>query len=84
VKETFQLDRLKGIDSPAIEGLIGAMEDSGVIDQAQKQGTVLLDKAFASFVAHPWVLLEKTQTAFRELRTQMGNTVTDPTAFPDK
>jgi octaprenyl-diphosphate synthase len=84
VKETFQAARLKGVDSPAVERLIAAMEDSGTIDQAQKQGTALLDKAFASFIAHPWVLLEKTQTAFRELRTQMGNTVTDPTAFPDK
>jgi octaprenyl-diphosphate synthase len=73
VEKTFQAARTKGIDSPAIERLITAMEDSGAISQAQEQGNTLLDKAFTSFAAYPWTLLKGTQAAFRELRDQIEN-----------
>ncbi|MDR1468209.1 MAG: polyprenyl synthetase family protein [Spirochaetaceae bacterium] len=73
VEETFQAARADGIDSPAVESLIAAMEDAGVIDRAQERGNALLDGAFASFAAYPWAVREETEAAFRELRNQMEN-----------
>ena len=72
VKESFNAARAEGIDSPAVERLIAAMDSEGAIDRAQERGNALLDGAFASFAAYPWALREKTQAAFRELRNQMG------------
>jgi octaprenyl-diphosphate synthase len=73
VKEIFLSARTEGIDSSAVERLIAAMENAGAIDRAQERGNMLLNKAFASFTAYPWAALKKTQAAFRELKTQMGN-----------
>jgi octaprenyl-diphosphate synthase len=73
VEEAFRTARETGIDAPAVETLIAAMEDSGAITRAQERGNALLDEAFASFAAYPWALREKTRAAFRELRNQMGD-----------
>jgi octaprenyl-diphosphate synthase len=72
VEEAFETARRDGVDSPAVERLIAALEEAGSIARAELKGNALLDKAFATFTAYPWPAQTEMRSVWAELQSLMG------------
>ena len=68
--KAFREAREGGVESPAVERFIAALEEDGAIAEAEQTGRTTLERAFAVFASWPWPEAgrEQTRTAFDMFR----------------
>jgi octaprenyl-diphosphate synthase len=72
VENAFHAARAEGVDSPAVETCITALEQDGAIARAEQQGQNLLNEAFTALRDYPWTAREAMRTAWNVFRTRIG------------